>query len=54
MKTLAQLISLASLAGTIVPPMLFFMGSIPLASTQSWMLGAAVAWFLTAPLWMER
>ena len=54
MKTVARLVSLLSLVGTIAPPVLFFTGSMTLASMQSWMLGATIAWFLATPLWMDR
>lgn len=54
MKTIARLASCAALAGTIVPPALFFLGILTLASTQGWMLGAAVLWFAATPVWMAR
>lgn len=54
MKAVARLVSLVALAGTIVPPVLFFTGAMTLASMQTWMLAAAVAWFLATPLWMDR
>ncbi len=54
MKRAAQCMSLAALAGTIVPPALFFTGSMELDAAKWWMLVAAVAWFASAPLWMNR
>ena len=54
MKRAAQLVSLAALAGTIVPPALFFTGGMELDAAKSWMLVAAIAWFASAPLWMDR
>jgi hypothetical protein len=54
MKTVARLISLLSLVGTIAPPMLFFTSSMSLASMQWWMLASTIGWFLATPLWMER
>lgn len=54
MKRIAQVISWAALAATLVPPCLFFADKLPLNATQQWLLGAAILWFLTAPLWMER
>lgn len=54
MKTVARLVSLASLAGTIVPPVLFFMGHIDLDATKWWMLVATIAWFAATPIWMDR
>ncbi len=54
MRTAARLVSLASLAGTILPPVLFFGGQIDLQATKVWMLVATVAWFVATPLWMSR
>jgi hypothetical protein len=53
-KRAAQLVSLAALAGTIVPPALYFSGGLALDAAKWWMLMAAVAWFISAPLWMDR
>jgi hypothetical protein len=54
MRTAARVVSLVSLAGTIIPPCLYFTGAISLASMQSWMLGAAATWFLATPFWVGR
>jgi hypothetical protein len=54
MRALARFVSLVALVGTIVPPLLFFAGSIDLDATKRWMLVAAVAWFAATPLWMDR
>jgi hypothetical protein len=54
MKRAAQLVSLAGLAGTILPPVLFFADRMDLASMKWAMLAAAVAWFAATPLWMEK
>jgi hypothetical protein len=54
MKRAAQAVSLAALAGTIGPPVLFFYGQIGLEPMKAWMLAAAVAWFAATPLWMRR
>ncbi len=54
MKTVAKLISFAALAGTLIPPVLFFCDKLPLSASQLWMLAAAVVWFATAPFWMEH
>jgi hypothetical protein len=53
-KRIAQILSGIALAGTIVPPALFFCGRLDLPATQQWMLGAAILWFLSAPFWMEH
>jgi hypothetical protein len=54
MRRVAQLISLAALAATILPPVLFFVDRMDLDLMKWWMLGAAIAWFASAPLWMNR
>ena len=54
MKTIAKVISFAALAGTLLPPMLFFSDKLSLSAAQVWMLVAAVVWFLSAPFWMEH
>jgi hypothetical protein len=54
MKRLAQMISCVALAATIVPPLLFFTDKLDLAQAQFLMLASAIAWFTSAPFWMER
>ncbi len=54
MKRLAQIVSGVALAGTLVPPCLFFVGALDLAAMQRWMLDAAILWFISAPFWMEH
>jgi hypothetical protein len=54
MRRAAQLMSLAGLVGTILPPVLFFYGAIGLDPMKTWMLAAAVAWFAATPLWMKQ
>lgn len=54
MRTAAKAISWLALAGTLLPPLLFFADSISLESVKLLMLGATVAWFVATPLWMER
>jgi len=54
MRRAAQLISLAALVGTILPPVLFFVGRMDLPTTKGWMLAATVAWFVATPVWMDR
>jgi hypothetical protein len=54
MRRAAQLVSLAGLAGTILPPVLFFTGQMGLDAMKWWMLAAAVVWFAATPLWMDR
>lgn len=54
MKQIVQFISLIGLFLTILPPVLFFRGTIT-HSTQNWMmlLGAFI-WFLSAYFWLGR
>jgi hypothetical protein len=53
-KTLAKVVSLLALVGTIAPPALFFMGHLDHDATKWWMLVATVAWFVATPFWMDR
>jgi hypothetical protein len=53
-KTAARLVSLVSLVGTILPPVLFFTGHMDLGATKLWMLVATIAWFAATPVWMNR
>jgi hypothetical protein len=53
-RTAARLVSLASLVGTILPPVLFFMGHMDLDATKRWMLVATITWFAATPMWMDR
>lgn len=53
MKMAARLISLVALVATIAPAIMFMADGISLGAAQSWMLAATVAWFATAPLWMD-
>jgi len=54
MRTLARIISILSLAGTIMPALLFFAGRIDLTQVKFWMLIWTVAWFVATPIWMDR
>ena len=54
MKRFAQLVSGFALAGTLVPPCLFFADRMDLAEMQRWMLVAALLWFVATPYWMEH
>jgi hypothetical protein len=54
MIAVARLVSWLALAGTILPPVLFLNDRLALERTQLWMLVATIAWFATAPLWMDR
>jgi hypothetical protein len=52
--SLARVVSLVSLVGTIVPPLLFFIDRVSLPQVHDWMMVATVAWFASASVWMEH
>jgi hypothetical protein len=52
MKQILQLISLAGILLTIVPPVLFFLGKISQPGQNMWMLIGAVIWFASAIFWL--
>jgi len=54
MKRAAQVVSLAALAGTILPPVLFFAGRMDIETMKWAMLAATVSWFAATPLWMKQ
>ena len=54
MKRAAQVVSLAALAGTILPPVLFFADRMDIETMKWTMLVATVAWFGATPLWMKK
>lgn len=54
MKRAAQLVSLAALVATILPPVLFFYGQMGLEPMKASMLAATVAWFAATPVWMRK
>ena len=54
MRAAARLVSWLALAGTILPPLLFFVDRMDLDQTKLWMLVATVAWFAATPVWMDR
>ena len=54
MKRAARVVSIAALVLTILPPVLFFGDRMDIDSMKMWMLGAAVAWFASSPLWMKK
>ena len=54
MRKAARLVSLVALAGTIVPPVLFFTGHMDLDGVKLGMLVATLAWFAATPVWMDR
>ena len=53
-RRIFQVVSWLALAGTIVPSMIFLGGSTGLGPMKSFMLLAAIVWFVATPLWMGR
>ncbi len=54
MKAILQIVSLAGILLTIVPPVLFFLGKMSHSSQNLWMLAGAIIWFLSASVWLGR
>jgi hypothetical protein len=54
MKTILQLISLAGLLLTIVPPVMFFYGAVSHSLQNLLMLAGALLWFAGASLWLGK
>jgi hypothetical protein len=52
MRRLLQLLSALALAGTIVPPLLFFGDLLTLDRMKVWMTVATLVWFAATPWWM--
>ncbi|TWT77447.1 hypothetical protein Pla123a_21080 [Posidoniimonas polymericola] len=50
MNTIARVVSLVALVGTIAPAAMYLAGSIDLDATKLWMLVFTVVWFVSAPL----
>jgi hypothetical protein len=48
------LVSFVALAGTILPPVLYFTGHLELEAVKFGMLVATIAWFAATPVWMDR
>ncbi len=51
--TPAKVVGLAALAGTILPPMAFLFGAMPLDTVKGIMLVSTILWFVAAPMWMK-
>lgn len=52
-KPIAKACGLAALIGTILPPLLFMMNTMPLEAMKQVMLAAAIVWFVAAPFWLK-
>ncbi|MBL9129276.1 MAG: hypothetical protein JNL97_16620 [Verrucomicrobiales bacterium] len=53
MTQAAKILGLLSLAGTIVPPVLFLTQAMSEGAMKACLLVSTVVWFATAPLWMK-
>ena len=53
MTQVAKILGLLSLAGTIVPPLLYLFRAMAEAPMKAIMLLSTVVWFVTAPFWMK-
>jgi hypothetical protein len=53
-RRILQVLSWVSLAGTILPSVLFLAGRLELDASKWWLLAATLAWFIATPLWMGR
>ncbi len=54
MRRIFKILSAAALLMTIVPPVLYFQGMIPLATNHTIMAVGMIIWFITAPLWINE
>jgi hypothetical protein len=54
MKLFLKIGSLIGLLLTMTPPILIFLGKIDLDTTKSLMTLGMVAWFSTAPFWINK
>lgn len=54
MKAFLKILSFIGLLLTMIPPVLIFMGKIDLDTTKLVMTIGMVAWFSTAPFWINK
>ena len=54
MRKALQLVSSLALAGTVVPPILYFQGEMAHDVMMTVMLLATILWFVATPFWMNR
>ena len=54
MKSMLKIGSLVGLMMTILPPVLFFLGKMEMASMKLWMGIGMVIWMVTAPFWINK
>lgn len=51
---LLKIVSYAALAGTIIPSLLVFFGDMPIEENKTIMTISMIAWFFTAPFWINK
>lgn len=49
----ARFVGLAALVGTILPPVAFLFGAMPLDTVKAVMFVSTILWFVAAPMWMK-
>ncbi|KAF0093103.1 MAG: hypothetical protein E1N59_3178 [Puniceicoccaceae bacterium 5H] len=54
MHRILQLISFLALVGVILPPALYLAGTLDKGPMATVMIISTLAWFASAPFWMER
>ncbi|GAB3661576.1 hypothetical protein GCM10028791_36170 [Echinicola sediminis] len=54
MNTLFKIISFIALGLTLIPSFLVFTGTITADQCKNLMFAGTVAWFITAPKWMNK
>lgn len=54
MKVFLKVISLLGLLLTMIPPLLIFLGKIDLETTKLLMTIGMLAWFGSAPFWINK
>lgn len=52
-RSVAKILGLGALVGTILPPAMFMFEALPLDAMKGIMLVATVVWFVAAPFWMK-
>ena len=53
MKTASRILGFTALVGTLVPPLLFFLGMMGDTAMKTTLLACCLVWFATAPVWMK-
>ena len=54
MNSIAKVASLVGLLATLVPCVLFFLGTLEFDSMKWVVLAGTIVWFVATPLWMGR